>query len=727
MRSIIYLFLLVVFCSTLQAQPRYSTCKHPDLQRVNFFQSDLMNKYDIKYLKLDLNVEPNNLMIAGSCFYNMVATQLLDTFAIEFVDNMTLDSVYMNDVKVSFTRSSAHIYVPLASPLVIGTNFTTTFFYSGIVIHGLAYGNDASSGLIYDGTLSQSFQAREWYPAKQLLNYKIDSTDIWLTTSNPYIAGANGLMKAAIPKPGNKTQYQWSTGYPMNYYMPCFAVGNYQDYRNYAKPAAMGGDSILIQHLVVDNPFYFANIKANLDATPMFLEKMSDLFTLYPFSNERYGHIQANIGGGMEHQTMSTMQGFNLELIGHELAHQWFGDNVTCATWQDIWMNEGFATYIESLMREFYPSLYTVSFASQLLSRHQNIMSQLGGNVYIVAPTYSEGRIFNGRLSYDKGGAVLHTLRFEMQSDSLFFKTLQTYQQRFKDSFATTADFQLLAEQISGKNLTNFFNQWIYGEGYPTYNVNYYKWGTDSLVINVSQTASWPSVTPLFTGLMEYKINSAQGDTVILLNHTSNNQAFKIRYTKTPTNIEVDPNNWVINKVNSVLPVKAISLKGKVVNNEARIQWIVFGQNNVKQYELQRSSDGEKFSTISSSPPYNSQNEYNFNDEQPLKKGYYKVKVVNIDGSYSFSEVIVLTNSTNGITAFYNAAIGNVIIKAAVDKNEKMLLQVFDTQGRKMLERNKNLVEGMNVFNLSLQSLLEGIYTVKIIAGDEMKSLKIKK
>jgi aminopeptidase N len=385
-----------------------------------------MNKYDIRYLKLDLNVMPNSTFISGSCSYSLITTQVLDTFAIEFKDNMVLDSVVVNNVKRAFTRSANHIYVVFPSPVARGTTLRTDFYFNGNVLSGLSTGTMTSNNLVYSATLSESFQAREWYPAKQLLNYKIDSLDIWLTTSNPYIAGANGLLKQVIPLSGNRTQYRWSSGYPINYYLPCFAVGNYLDYRNYAKPAMLNGDSILVQHLVVNNPSFLSSIQLNLDRTPAFVEKMSELFSLYPFYKEKYGHLHADIGGGMEHQTMSTMSSFGLELIAHELGHQWFGDNVTCATWRDIWINEGFASYSAYLMREKFPSFYVNQAPAYMLSIHNNIMTQAGGSVYLPATEeYNEGRIFSSRLSYDKGSAVIHNLRFEMQSDTLFFNTLK--------------------------------------------------------------------------------------------------------------------------------------------------------------------------------------------------------------------------------------------------------------------------------------------------------------
>jgi hypothetical protein len=116
---------------------------------------------------------------------------------------------------------------------------------------------------------------------------------------------------------------------------------------------------------------------------------------------------------------------------------------------------------------------------------------------------------------------------------------------------ATAEDFRLIAEQVSGKSFSDFFNQWYYGEGYPTFNVDYSRQG-DSLVLRVNQTASMPAVTPLFKGLYEFTVNTAQGDTTVKVYMSSNEQVFKFRSNRTPTGVIVDPNNWVLNKVGSI-------------------------------------------------------------------------------------------------------------------------------------------------------------------------------
>lgn len=674
-------------------------------QQVAYYQYPSMNKYNVSYLKLDISAETNSRIIAGSALTLAKAVAPMDSFITELRSNMTVDSIFINGVKKTFSRASDHIFVPLSPAIPAGNNISALVYYRGTANSTGVFAG-ISNGLSYTATLSESYQAREWFPVKQQLQDKFDSVEIWVTTSNINKVGSNGLLQGVDALPNNKSRYRWKSINKMNYYMPSISVGNYMEYLNYAKPAAMAPDSILIQHYIYDNATYFNSNKANLDKTPAFIEKFSELYGLYPFKNEKYGHAQASIGGGMEHQTMSTMVSFGSTLIAHELGHQWWGDHVTCAKWNDIWLNEGFATYSEQLLIEKLPSLFTTTAAANMLSLHSSVMSVANGSVYLPdASVYDENRIFSSRLSYNKGGAIIHTLRFEMQSDTLFFKTLRNFQTQFKDSVATGEDFKTVAQNTSGKNLNDFFTQWYYGEGYPTYNITYYKPTTDSIYLVVNETVSAPTVTPFFKGLLELTIQSAQGDTTILVNVAYNNQGFKLKCAKNPTGIIVDPNNWIINKTGTitngvVVPVVLKSFTGVANDNcQFALQWKVEQESFIEQYDIQSSTDGKNFTTIATSNALGwNANMYNYlYTGTPASKIYFRLKMIHKDHSFSYSSVLALLSPCAG---HFNVNLSPVPvqqmlhIKIEEPTNTPATIQLLNGNGQILYQEKVNLSTG---------------------------------
>ncbi len=674
-------------------------------QQVAYYQYPSMNKYNVSYLKLDISAETNSRVIAGSALTTAKTVNVLDSFITELKSNMTVDSVFINGVKKTFSVGSDHIFVPLSPAIPAGSSISALIYYRGTANStGIFAGT--SSGLNYTATLSESYQAREWFPVKQQLQDKFDSVAIWVTTSNVNKVGSNGLLQGIDPMPNNKVRYRWKSNNKMNYYMPSIAVGNYMEYLNYAKPAAMAPDSIMIQHYIYDNTTYFNTNKANLDKTPAFIEKFSELYGLYPFKNEKYGHTQASIGGGMEHQTMSTMVSFGSTLIAHELGHQWWGDNVTCAKWNDIWLNEGFATYSEQLLIEKLPSLFSTTAAANMLSLHSSVMSVANGSVYLPdASVYDENRIFSSRLSYNKGGAIIHTLRFEMQSDSLFFKTLQNFQTQFKDSVATGEDFKTVAQNTSGKNLNDFFTQWYYGEGYPTYNITYYKPTADSIYLVVNETVSAPIVTPFFKGLLELTIQSAQGDTTILVNVAYNNQGFKVKCLKNPTGIVVDPNNWIINKTGTitngvVVPVVLKNFTGVANDNcNVSLQWNVEQESFIDAYQIESSTDGKNFNAIGTTRALGwNTNQYNYlYTGLATSKMYFRLKLLHKDHSFSYSNIISLLSPCAGhLTLNLSPVPVQQILQIKIEEPSQTMatIQLLNTYGQILHQERVNLQMG---------------------------------
>jgi hypothetical protein len=729
-------FLLLVFQISF-AQIEYafpeglsSRCGHArDVasgQDINYYQYPSMNKYDLKYLKLDLSVMPGSRTISGTGYTEFEVIQALDSFITEFADGMIVDSVFINNVKLTFNHSNDHIFVPISPSLAPGSTGSALIYY-----HGTASSSGVFAGttgaLTYTATLSESYQAREWFPIKQFLQDKIDSADIWITMDAGLKAGSNGLLVDSVDKPSGKRQFQWKTRYPMNYYVVSFAVGNYMEYDNYAHPAVMAPDSILIQNYFTNDPAYFAAVKTNIDKVPPFMEKMSELYGLYPFKDEKYGHCQAAIGGGMEHQTMSTMVNFTTILVAHELAHQWWGDNVTCAKWNDIWLNEGFASYCgEYLMIKHLPALIATDTTTYMQNWHNNIKSSPTGSVYVPeASVYNESRIFSNRLSYQKGGAILHTLRFFMQDDNKFYETLRQFQNDFGDSVATGNDFRAVAETTSGMDFSDFFNQWYYGEGYPTHNITYFMQGSDTIILLVNETVSAPGVTPFFSGLLELRITSLSGDTTVKVNLSANNQQFKFAYNKIPNGIVVDPDNWIINNTGTItnggtIPLRLISFEGASdVHCNALLSWKTQFEQNETHFEIEYSTDGITFNTVGNMPGSDNSGIESYHFEYPLLNAgnYFRLKIFEIDGTYTYSNIIPVSKTCNipySVHVNPNPVRNDVRISIRQSSSARTHIKLVNANGQVLMQLEKEIPAGESVIPIDVRKLPSGSYVINI-------------
>lgn len=702
-------------------------CNHENLlnrpAQATYYQYPSLLKYDMKYLGIQLSVEPGSNSISGSSRLDVKAVADMDSLILEFVDNMVVDSVFINGVQKAFNHTNDHLQIGFGAIIPSGSTIISKVFYHGIANSGAVY-SGTYNGLTYTASLSESYQAREWFPVKQILSDKIDSADIWIKTSAGNKAGSNGLLVAVIDSPNNKKEYHWHTRYPMNYYLPSFAVGNYQEYINYAKPAAISPDSIPIIHYVSQAAGYLDAIKPNLDKTPALIEKYSELFGLYPFSDEKYGHCQANIGGGMEHQTMSTMVSFGSTLIAHELGHQWWGDNVTCATWNDIWLNEGFAEYSVFLAIEKLPALYSFTSTQEYMQdAHNNVMSQPGGSVYVPNDqVFNEGRIFSSRLSYDKGMAILHTLRGEMQNDTLFFNTLKTYQNTYKNSVASANDFKEIAETVSGKNLNDYFNQWYYGEGYPTFNITYFSQGADSIVLLVNQTTSAPTVTPFFKGLYELTLQFSTGDTTVKIQLNHNNQLFKFHIAQPVNHIIVDPKNWVINATGTIqyggiIPVSITDFSVTTETNcQASVSWRAANESNISVYSIEVSEDGTHFHQIATTPPHG---DGLYSTEISLASGSYfiRLNIKNSDGSEKYTDLVSLNmpcGRQESIRISPNPVHQDLIANIWWSAGEKARLIIFNSLGEKLYAHDMSLNKGVNILRIPVQFLPKGVYQLNL-------------
>jgi aminopeptidase N len=518
-----------------------------------------LQDYDVNFCFLDLQVERTSAFISGNVSTTATVTAtVLDTFALELINGMTVDSVSINGSPNSFSHQDDVIFIPLTTPAGQGNQVNATVYYhgtppAGTFFSGVTHAVSPEWGNEVTWSLSEPFAAKDWWPCKQDLTDKLDSVWVFLTTDASNKAGSQGLLTAVTPLPDNRLRYEWKSRYPIDYYLVSFAVSDYIEYTIYAKPDALQGDSIPIQNYLYDDPAFLEQNKFDIDQTATFLELFSGLFGLYPFHEEKYGHCYTELGGGMEHQTMTTIGAFGFGIVAHELSHMWFGDLVTCATWSDIWINEGFATYSDYLAHEYVAGSYWSTLWMAMTEEY--VISEPGGSVYIppdhVTPDSVE-RIFDARLSYYKGACLLHMLRFEMQDDTVFFHTLRKYLEDFGGGTATGMDFKAVAEEVSGKDFTGFFNQWYFGEGYPVFSVHALN-SCCGLALTVTETTSSP-VTPLFKMLVPYKLMYASGyDTTVVACQTDSVNTFTFPVTGIVVDVVVDPDNHVLHKTGSVV------------------------------------------------------------------------------------------------------------------------------------------------------------------------------
>jgi len=515
---------------------------------LNYIQET--EKYDVIHYDLDLKANNMNTNLVGTVKMTAIANENIDTVIFELFPSYTIDTLLVNQNTALFSWRETGIHCKVN--VKKGEKFTISTSYSGKApdestnpLGGAGYSQKQSPSWKKNvsWTLSEPFSAYEWFPCKQSLTDKIDSVYIKITVPDSCMAGSNGLLQNITSLPNNQKCFYWKHLQPIDYYLISFSVANYIDYSLYAHPK--DADSILIQNYVYPNAL--AKFKDQIDNTADFIEYYSDIYSLYPFQKEKYGHCMAPISGGMEHQTMTTLGFFDEELVAHELAHQWWGDHVTCGSWSDIWLNEGFATYSEYLM---LAKLFPGSEKGKLNDIHNSVLSVSNGSTW-VKDSLNENSIFSRELVYDKGAAIIHTLRYIIQNDALFFQALRNYQSEFGFKTATASDFKKSVEKTTGIDLTNYFNEWYYGEGYPTYAAKLIPKSDNTVELTVTHKGSAPNITPCFTNPIDIRISRTnKTDTIIRVAITSNLQktSFSLALGLKEV-IEIDPTNFIVNRV----------------------------------------------------------------------------------------------------------------------------------------------------------------------------------
>ncbi len=564
MRSIAFVIFQILFCINIYSQTSENIHHCSKFQFKTLLESistvranhPAIHKYDVHFYFLDIELSNTSTYVSGCVRVDATVTHaVLDTFVLELIPSLTIDSAKVNGQIRGVSHNGDEVYITGIS-YTLGQSVSVEVWYHGLpntgggFFSGISTGTSPSWGAQVTWTLSEPFNASQWWPVKQVLEDKADSAWIFITTQNTNKAGSNGVLTGVTNLGNNKHRFEWKTRYPISYYLISATVSTYQEYNIYAHPQGYQ-DSILIMNYIYNHPNILGYFKTVIDQTAGLIELYSEKFTLYPFASEKYGHAMAPMGGGMEHQTMTTLGSFSFNLVAHELSHQWFGDQVTCATWQDIWINEGFATYSEYLANEFLKSYQDAQ--TLMAGIYNNVISQPGGSVYVpINDATNINRIFSSRLSYDKGAALVHMIRHEINNDQLFFDVLKSFLTTYAADVAKGDDFRAVAENITGISFQDFFNQWYYGEGFPIYDVHWAQTDPGTIRVITFQSTS-TSVTPLFKMPLEIKcLLQGNGDTTVRLYIKQAVDTFWVQVNGTVSNIQVDPSKWMLMQVNNI-------------------------------------------------------------------------------------------------------------------------------------------------------------------------------
>lgn len=413
--------------------------------------------YDAQHYTIVIDVELGPNTITADVTMEASATEALTSFNLDFV-GMQVDRVSVNGVEAEYRREGSELTIYLPSPLSAGDAFSVSVAYQGTPGSGV----DLSSRPEYEigwGHYGEGVYiagepggASSWYPVNEHPSDKA-TYEYHVTVDDPNVVGANGLLQDTVAAGDGETTYVWASAHPIASYLTTLAIGEF-DVETSASP-----DGVLIRNYFEDS--IRQSSRDEFDVTGEMIDFFSDIFGPYPF--EAYGVAVHNapLGFALETQTLSVFGSWFIgeEVIAHELAHMWFGDSVTLATWNDIWLNEGFATYASWLWFEH--------------SQGGDVMDEIVTDYYEVMASFRHqppadpgaNDLFSETV-YTRGALALHALRLEV-GDSTFFEILRSYHETYKYGNASTADFIAVAEAVSSQDLGAFFQAWLYESALP--------------------------------------------------------------------------------------------------------------------------------------------------------------------------------------------------------------------------------------------------------------------
>jgi hypothetical protein len=598
--------------------------------------------YDVKYYDISLKVDVDNEFIEG---YARIAGEILEDGTVQivlnFYDNMVVDSIRYQEQNLTFNHNDNVLSATLPQALNSGAFFSLQVYYHGNPIteppfsSGLNFSGYNGQKLVY--SYSWPYYANTFFPCKDHPSDKADSARIAITVPDIYEAACNGNLSAVNILPGNQKQYVWETRYPLTPYHISINIYPFDVLQSTYNSPISG--TIPLEYFLFPN-HTSAGQPQLADVVPKILEAFENRFGPFPFPNDKFGICESIISGGMEHQTILTMNypSFFSDIVVHESGHEWFGNMIAIADWGDIWLSEGFATYSEAIYKEYWngPAAY-----HQELSQH---MAGSGNGIIYVSDPSNPSNIIPYNLVYLKASVVLHMLRYVM-GDTLFFQMLQEYvtSSPFRHKNIDTGQFREFCEEYYGDDLSWFFDQWIYRGGKMNA-AYYYYWnpGADSLVFKAHSTST--GSPPNYHSMpvpITFSTNSTQLTDTLWID--SLNLTMKYHFSDT-TNLalQIDPENKILKGSFDFIDHPVLE-SAYLQQNAIYLEWRPFFDFTEYEVAVWREETPGNFVFISATPVSGFSHSFT-----PGQAGKYRVGIIGIlNGQQTQMSNFLTVNYTN--------------------------------------------------------------------------------
>lgn len=494
-------------------------------------------KYTIRY---DVNLSSRN--VSARVTVDGAATEAgLASVSLDFV-GFAISSVTVGGAAAQYNRENngRALRVQLPRALGVGETFSIEVTYSGVpqTEGALGLGFTANGA----ATFAEPEGARLWFPCKDRPSDKAQYEG-FITVASNLVVASNGLLVATTNNGGKKT-YHWRENNQIATYLISLAISDYvvieESYRG-----------IPVWHYVYPSREQAA--RRDFSRTTEMMRAFEERLGVdYPF--DKYGHaLFEAFGGAMEHQSCSSygatlITGDNRYdlVVAHELGHQWFGDLVSPAEWEEIWLNEGFASWTEFLWMEWW----NPGSLNALKQSRENAYMDYETRVQPYALYGPPRSLLFGTTIYQKGAWVVSMLRYHI-GDEAFFAGIRLYLERHEGKSAKTTDLKAAMEEASGRDLTPFFDEWVFGISYPRYETSWstriVPGGRHQVDLRVRQTQRTPTV---FTTPLEVEIVGQGGERHRQrVEITSADSIASICLDFAPSRLTVDPDNMILGPV----------------------------------------------------------------------------------------------------------------------------------------------------------------------------------